>query len=281
MNELQECLLEMLKEFVRVCNKNDLQYFLIGGTALGAVRHKGFIPWDDDIDVAMPRKDYEKFLKLQSEFADKYFIQSFRTDKKYILNYAKLRNSNTTYIENFYATMQINHGVWIDIFPLDGMSKKNKNPKSLAYKVRITWWNTFMMYLPALRRKIKKQTFLKDIALSFVGLLFFWLNIAHLRNKWVDWYMKRLPYEKSFLVGNLCGTNHKKEAMPLEIFGKGSIGVFEGITVSLPEQCDKYLTLLFHDYMQLPPVEKQVGHHYNKGYSLSIGYKEYIEKNKL
>lgn len=281
MNELQNALFLMLKEFVRVCDENNLTYYLIGGTALGAIRHHGFIPWDDDIDVAMPRTDYEKFLKLQKCFSYEYFIQTYKTDKNYILNYAKLRNSNTTYIENFYATTNINHGIWIDIFPLDGMSKKYKKPSSLAYKVRFTWWNTFMMYLPSLKRKIHKKTFLKDISLTFVGLLFFFLNIAHLRNKWVNFMMQRIPYEKAFFVGNLCGTNHKKEAMPREIFQQGTVVKFEGLDVKVPYDYDKYLTLLFHDYMKLPPLNKQVGHHHNKGFSLTMGYKEYIKEHKL
>ncbi len=281
MNELQKTLLEMLKEFVRVCEENNLTYFLVGGTALGAVRHKGFIPWDDDIDVAMPRNDYEKFLLLQDKFPKKYFIQTYKTDKNYILNYAKLRNSETTYIENYYQTANINHGVWIDIFPLDGMAKKMKDPASLAYKVKYTWWNTYMMYLPSLKRKIHLKTFFKDVSLTIVGLLFFWLNFLHLRNKWTNFIMQRIPYDSAVMVGNLCGINYKKEAMPKEIFQKGTAGVFEGVKVNLPYDYDRYLTLLFKDYMKLPPKEKQVGHHNNKGYSLEVGYKEYIKSHNL
>ena len=281
MNDLQKCLLNLLKEFVRVCDKHHLTYFLVGGTCLAAIRHKGFIPWDDDIDVAMPREDYEKFLLLQNEFDKRYFIQTYKTDKNYILNYAKLRDSSTTFIENFYQTMNINHGVWIDIFPLDGMAYKVKKPSSLAYKVKYTWWNTFMMYLPALKREIHKETFFKDVSLNVVSILFFWLNIAHLRNKWVNFWMQRIPYKKATLVGNLCGTNHKKEAMPLDIFKNGKKVQFEDIMVNVPYDYDKYLTLLFRDYMKLPPLEKQVGHHHDKGFSLEIPYKEYIKKHRL
>ena len=229
----------------------------------------------------MPRPDYEKFLTLQHKFKKNYFIQTYKTDKNYILNFAKLRDSSTTFIEDFYRTFQINHGIWIDVFPLDGMSKKNKKPASLAYKVRYVWWNTFMMYLPGLRRKIRKQTFFKDISLSLVSILFFWLNICHLRNKWTDHYMKRIPYEKAYLVGNLVGNNHKKEAMPKSLFESSKKVLFEGIEVNVPYDYDKYLTLLFNDYMKLPPIDKQFGHHHNKGLSLTIGYKDYIKEHRL
>ena len=90
MNPLQEKQLELLKTFVNVCNKHNLTYFLVYGSALGAIRHKGFIPWDDDIDVGMPRKDYEEYIKLQSEYeGTPYFIQTFKSDPCYIYNYAK------------------------------------------------------------------------------------------------------------------------------------------------------------------------------------------------
>ena len=122
MNELQKCQLEILKEFIRICKDNNLQYYLVGGTCLGAVRHKGFIPWDDDIDVAMPRDDYDKFITLQDQMKKPYFIQTYKSDKNYIYNFAKVRDSSTTFVENFFACSQMNHGVWIDVFPLDGMS---------------------------------------------------------------------------------------------------------------------------------------------------------------
>lgn len=281
MNELQKCLLDILKEFIRVCDENNLTYFVVGGTCLGAVRHQGFIPWDDDIDVAMPRSDYEKFLKLQDKFDKKYFIQTYKTDKNFILNHAKVRNSSTTYIEDFYRTMNINHGVWIDVFPLDGISKKMKKPSSFAHRIRYVWWNTYMMYLPALKRKVHRRTFFKDVSLSIVGILFFWLNFLNLRNRWAEAYMKRIPYDKAVMVGNLVGTNPKKEAMPREVFNKGTKVMFEGIEVNAPEKYDEYLTFLFNDYMKLPPIEKQVGHHHNKGYSLTQSYKDYIKEHRL
>lgn len=281
MNELQSCQLNILKEFIKVCKNNNLRYYLVGGTCLGAVRHKGFIPWDDDIDVAMPREDYDKFITLQKEFNEPYFIQTYKSDKNYIYNYAKVRDSSTTFIENFFACTQMNHGVWIDVFPLDGMSYEIKPAIKFAKKVKATWHQAFLMYLPSLKRKIRLKTLWKDIPLNIIAYLFFFLNVGHYRNKLVDKKVTKIKYEDAVLVGNFFGTNAKKEAMPKEIFLEGSIGTFEEIEVTLPKDVDKYLTLLFNNYMQLPPVKQQVGHHHDKGLSLKESYISYMKKHNL
>lgn len=283
MNDLQKALLEIFEAFVAVCEKHHLRYYLIGGTCLGAVRHKGFIPWDDDIDVGLPREDYEKFIQLQDEFKDTpYFIQTWKSDPKYLYGYAKLRNSNTTYIENFYKFFQFNQGLWIDIFPIDGFSKTIKPAKKFAPKVISTWAHVYLSYPFGMRRKFSKKTFFKDL---LINLFFAWpcwfLNIGHYQNRIVDRRVKKINFEDAKLVGLFFGTNPKKEAMPKELFDGYSIAEFEGMKVHVVTDCDKYLSLLYGDYMKLPPIEKQVGHHYNSGFSLTQGYKEYMKEHKM
>ena len=283
MNDLQKALLEIFKAFVAVCEKHHLRYYLIGGTCLGAVRHKGFIPWDDDIDVGLPREDYEKFIQLQDEFKDTpFFIQTWKSDPKYIYGYAKLRNSNTTYIENFYKHFQFNQGLWIDIFPIDGFSKVVKPAKKFKNKVLSTWAAVYLCYPFASRRKFSKRTFFLDL---LINLFFAWplwfLNIGHYQNKIVDKRVKKIPFEDAALVGLFFGTNPKKEAMPREIFDGYSIGEFEGMKVRIAKDYDKYLSLLYGDYMKLPPEDKQVGHHYHKGFSLTQGYKDYMKEHRM
>lgn len=117
---LQLCELEILNEFVRVCERHNLRYFLVGGTLLGAVRHQGFIPWDDDIDVGMLREDYEKFSKIaQVELSEQYFYQSPQTDPHYFLTYNKIRKHGTQVYEERFRNSNFHKGVFIDIFPLD------------------------------------------------------------------------------------------------------------------------------------------------------------------
>lgn len=282
MNALQEKQLNILKYFIKVCEKHNLQYFLVGGSTLGAIRHKGFIPWDDDIDVGMPRKDYDKFVELQSEFeGTPYFIQTFKTDPCYIYNYGKLRDSSTTFIENTYKQHRINHGVWIDIFPIDGFSKEIKPRETFKKKINHIWWQVYLSYLPALRRKVHARTFFKDIALNIVAGLFYVFDIAHWRNKHVEKLVRKIPLEESVMAGNFFGFNMKREAMDTNIFKEFIKVPFEDIEAYVPKDYDTYLKNLYGDYMKFPPADKQVGHHYNSGLSLEQGYEDYLKEHKI
>lgn len=281
MNPLQVCQFEILKAFIEVCKTHHLQYFLVCGSALGAIRHKGFIPWDDDVDVGMPRSDYDKFINLDHPFKDdRYFLQTYKTDKNYIYNFAKIRDCKTTFVEKAYAHHQMNHGVWLDVFPLDGVSYKNDvSYKRLAYKVHRSWFAVYFMYLAAFKRKITKRTFYLDIPLNIVAFLFCLVNVGHWQNKALDRLARKIPYEKAGMIGNLFGAS--KEIVPRRFFGKGTHATFEGIDVIIPEDYDSYLTYLYGDYMKPPIKKKQEGHHHNKGLSLEKDYKTYCYEHRL
>ena len=140
LQKMQEVELDLFKAFIEVCEKLQLKYYLLGGTLLGAVRHKGFIPWDDDIDVGMPRKDYEIFIqKAQDLLPEHYFVQNCYTDGKLPMAFCKIRNSNTTFIETSVKDFKINHGIFIDIFPLDYYPQDKKKKKQF-YKKKL-WWD--------------------------------------------------------------------------------------------------------------------------------------------
>ena len=283
MNDLQKKQLEILKEFIRVCEKHNLRYFLVGGTCLGAARHQGFIPWDDDIDVGMPREDYDKYVELQHEYdGTPYFIQTWKTDPRFCYNFAKLRDSSTTFIESFYWKHRINHGIWIDIFPIDGISFKNEKPYS-KYKKRImhVWWEVYFSYIPQLIRKFHKETFFLDLIINIGAVLAYPFDIAHYRRKRSEKLMRKVPFNEAALVANFCGFNMKREAMPRQIVEEYTKLKFEDIEVNVPKDYDEYLTLLYHDWRKLPPAEKQVGHHFDKGLSLTQDYKSYMREHKI
>jgi LPS biosynthesis protein len=270
MNELQIIELDILKQFIYICNKYKLTYYAIGGTLLGAVRHKGFIPWDDDIDVGMPRKDYETFVNIANvELPQHYFLQTFQSDSEYPHNYAKIRNSNTTYIENAVNNLKMNHGIYIDIFPLDGIKK------NLIFKIR---------------KKIKfslcniniTRAFCFDNKLSFKGKVLLKIsdlvfpNIkAAIESK--EKFMKKYPLEKCSYIVNYCGNWGDREIVPKDYMGLPRKLHFEDIEINVPDKYDEYLTNIYGDYLTLPPVEKQIGHHDTKYCDL---YKSYLHYTK-
>ena len=120
--DVQIVCLEILKEIDRICKQNGILYWMEGGSMLGAVRHHGFIPWDDDLDIAMFRDDYNRFLEIASkELKENYFLQTHQTDPEYPLFYAKVRKNNTFIDERSYQDLNIHKGIFVDIFPVDGL----------------------------------------------------------------------------------------------------------------------------------------------------------------
>lgn len=267
---LKEIELDIFRQFIKICEENKLKYFVIGGTALGAVRHKGYIPWDDDIDVALPREDYEKFLLIAPKALPyNMFLQTYITDTDYPHPFAKIRRSDTTFIEKSLSKININHGVYIDIFPLDGYPQSNLSNKLFKTKERILKQSIYNIFLIDRTGKKSLKTELKKLVIKL-------LPDYKAAVKKLDNLYKSNSYKNSTIVANFCGAWGIKEVMPKEFFGNGTEGEFEGIKVTLPEKTHEYLTSLYGDYMKLPPEEKRIGHHYCTIIDLEKSYKEYI-----
>lgn len=282
MTELQEVEFKLLKLFVEFCEKHQLQYFLVGGSALGAVRHQGFIPWDDDVDVALPREDYDRFIELaKKEFTGDIFLQTYETDPNYPYNFAKLRDSRTTYVEATYCFTNMNHGIWIDIFPLDGVSKKSgKVTGAMKYKLFRVWLRMWFIYPRCATRAPRKWWWPLDILLDiFMYPNYIW-NVHHHLNHSIDKIMKKKKYEECYYVANLQGAWFGREIVKREYFGKGSKAMFEGLEVMIPEKYDEFLTAIYGDYMKLPPENKRVQKHHTKGSSVTMPYSEYKKNYK-
>ena len=261
MTELQKLELDMLKEFIRICDELNLTYYLVCGSALGAAKYQGFIPWDDDLDVALPREDYDVFCeKAQSMLPEHLFLQNHLTDEQYPLYMSKIRNSNTTFIERIHSKIDMNHGVYIDVFPLDGYPNDEKNIKKferqkVLYNRRRLVRCEFNRFTKPLYRQAKN-----------IALLVLFKTIGYCRNtqKITNKFSKitaKYPCKDSKLWCNHGNWQGKLEYAPKEQYGKGMMTKFEGIDVRIPEKYDEYLTQKYGDWRLDLPEEAKKGSH--------------------
>lgn len=276
MNELQKVEYKLLRQFLSVCEKLDLTYYLVCGSALGAVKYGGFIPWDDDIDVALPREDYETFCRDGPRLLpDWCFLQNYHTDPEFHLLGSKLRDSRTTYVEAMTERMNIHHGVFIDVFPLDGM------------------WNNDSDYR-SFRRKRAKFDAARRVRLSYNRLspsnvLMFRTNLYWLLFKIFgykkntaeeiasfDKFVSSFPAAESNIWCNHANSASPKEFAAKEQYGDGATMKFEGLSVRVPAEYDAYLTQKYGDWRGDIPPGEQKGHHYFADCNLHKPYTEHI-----
>lgn len=275
MNKLQKIEFDILKIVIDICKELNLTYYLVCGSALGAVKYNGFIPWDDDVDIALPRHDYKIFCeKAQAMMPNFYFLQNHKTDPYYPVMYSKVRDSRTTYIEKSTSHLFINQGVYIDIFPLDGYP----NDSSIADKLEKKKHKLKLQLACAFRlnsdQSLKAKVFL--IFERFIGYHRHTQNtidiLENTISKW-DLYNSEVWCNH----GNWQG---KLEYAPKWHYGEGTWAIFEGIKVRIPENYDAYLTQKYGNWRDDLPKEKQIGHHYYEVCDLTRSYVDYIEKQK-
>lgn len=268
---LKEKELELLKIFIETCEKLNIRYYLMGGTLLGAVRHKGFIPWDDDIDVAMTRTDYNVWIKkAPALIKEKYvFLQTFHSDPQFPTNFAKLRNSNTTFIETSINKLDVNHGIYIDIFPLDYYPESSWKQFFFTLKQKLLTQKISTLFT---RSHHTFKSRIKSIIVFFYPITP--LNAVKSRDKLYQ------SISSSNLLANLSGAWGKKEIVPKSWYGKGAELEFEGLKVMGPKEWDKWLTQVYGDYMTMPPIDQRKPHHYSDAIDFNKPYTEYIHKEK-
>ena len=264
LRRLQLTELDILQEFIRVCEKHGFRYYMLGGTLLGAIRHKGFIPWDDDVDVCMPREDYEKFIRLSAkEFNKGYsFMMYQKGNSKY--PWARMISKKMKII-NHMANIPREEYVWIDIIPLDGMP--DSKLKRFFHKFRLSfWWNlNQMVQYDELVDQKRKRSLKGKIAVKAAGC-FKWLGklidyrrCLHKLNK----ILMKYPYDmKSKQVINYLAAFGFKETFDRSCFEDYAEYEFEGQMIRGPVDADSVLRTIYgDDYMTPPPMDDRNKHH--------------------
>ena len=255
--QLRKIQLEILKEVIIFCNNNDIEYFITGGTLLGAVRHGGYIPWDDDIDLAIPRKDYERFItSFNNGRTDRLRVLSIDKDKFYPYVFAKVLDTNTTIEEDNDFNYQIS--VYVDVFPLDNLTDDMKYTLVLYYKIK--FYNRLLYIKVA--NEYKKLNIFKSFTLKIIKFLLSNIEYYDIISKIDKVSSKYINNDNSKYVGVMSLLKYGKgEIVEREIFSKSVILSFENISVKAPIGYDNYLSKLYGNYMELPPIDKRVSHH--------------------
>ncbi len=263
LRDLQLKELEMLRFYAEFCEKHNLRYYLLGGTLLGAVRHGGFIPWDDDVDVCMPRGDYNKFLKLANEeFKSPLSVNNYDITPGYTYSFARISDS-TMHVINYSANNPRREEISIDIIPLDALpdSKFKRN----IHKLRLSfWWNLnqlaqFDELVNQKRKRSKKGQILVKLASKFkwIGKK---INVQHCLTK-LNQALAKYDYDSDTEeVINFLAALGFKEIFPRKSIGNGKLYNFEGESLVGPVDYDTICRIIYGDYMTLPPENERNWH---------------------
>ena len=260
-DKLHDVDLEIVKAVVKICNENGLTYYMSGGTLLGAVRHKGFIPWDDDIDLAMPRDDYEKFLLIAPDkLPSNLQIVNYRTDPKYQYYITRVRDLNTKVEEIRIGNDYKYTNASIDIFPLDGTPNNELIRKIYFFRIMSHRALMSLCYKDSIDRS-RKRSKVEKLFLAFMEKM----PIEKIFNPYkekciIDKLMRRHKISNSNNIGCLMGAYRTNQIVPKKYFGKGKMYQFESIMLNGPELYDEYLTQMYGNYMEMPPKENQKIH---------------------
>ena len=269
--EWRRIITDVLREFHDLCHKHGLTYYAVGGTAIGAVRHKGLIPWDDDIDVAMPRPDYDRFVDIcKTEELGGYELASVETHEGYNLSFVKFCNKKTTLVERWDTPCVI--GLYIDVFALDSTSDDPKEMKILVEKCRkyrnrleaVSTHNSYGEYMSLLLTPHEWGRFVMK-TLGFLARK----RIRKFLLDSIDRICRKFPYGSTHSLINYGGAYGVREVFSADILkGEPKNLPFEDITIDMMPDYDRYLRGVYGDYMQLPPEDKRVPHHQKAFYDM-------------
>lgn len=250
-------MLGVLEKFDKFCDKHKLRYSVGFGTMIGAIRHRGFIPWDDDIDVIMPRPDYDKFIELtQHEIIEGCEVHSMYHMKNCTLYFAKVIDANTTLIETIMTRHMIS-GSYIDVFPVGGMDDDDRSADKRIKRFRKHYWVSQSLLYSPLREGLHPKLLIKLILYKLLG------RTSGKELYKADRFAKEIPFGSTQSVIPYGFDFKYRSAFSPTLFDDLIEVPFENIKVKCFAKYDAYLTHLYGDYMKLPPKEYQVSHHYH------------------
>jgi len=260
--------LDLLKKFDSVCQRHGLCYFAFVGTLLGAIRHDGFIPWDDDIDLAMPRDDYEKMLALGKEFEYPYFLQTPWSDKDYYYSFAKLRNSLTSFVSKNFLYADFNQGIHLDFHPIDIWHPDENGEEVYAKISQLAYDNSTYMRMknPYLndedKQRIKNYKGIDPL-----------LACEKMRALGMTWHGQKSQY---VCRNTMVVYGYRRNLFLAEDFDGTLNWNFEGATIPVPVGYDRILRTIYGDYMKLPPMEKRGTWHQGSIVSPDIPWQQMV-----
>lgn len=259
-DKLHNSLVEILDYVVDICEKNDFSYCLLYGTALGAYRHKGFIPWDDDLDIGMPREDYTKLIKyLRDNPSPEFSLQNEDNEKNWFLTFSKVRKNNTVFIENMSDGLYSNNGLYIDIFPLDFLKSKDSISTTIK-RGYINYLKHVLKINACPKLFLKKEGHIKylfDRLFSFPSLF--------IDNKTLIKKVNSLMISKNVKSNQIFVAQYDQSSssaiMEKKIYFPFRQCEFEGKKYFVPGDIEEYLRREYgSDFMTLPPIEKRMTH---------------------
>lgn len=259
LRKLQKLQLHILLEVDRICKKHNIPYFLVGGTLIGAVRHQGFIPWDDDIDIGMLRENYEKFIQVCStDLSSDFFLQTKESDAYCALPWAKLQLKGTKRLDASTASTKAQCGIDIDIFPYDNMPRN----QMLQWVHSNICWMLRGLYVFKCGYVVlnRENSVKKKIGSGICKILSTPLPKSFV-SRMMDMHFQKYNRKNTGYVMNLSSAySYQRECVREEIIAEVMDLEFEGIMFPVPVKYHEYLTQVFGDYMELPPESERIAH---------------------
>lgn len=252
--------LDIVKDVVSLCEKHGLKYYMLGGTMLGAIRHGGFIPWDDDIDLGMFREDYEKFLELAYELPGRLKVVNYRNTPSYQYYITRVLDTETKVIEERIGNENKYTNASIDLFPIDGTPNNELLRKIYFFRVLYHRALMSLCYKDSIDRKRQRGTAEKALLWIMERLPIEKMTTPYKQKEIIDRLLRKQKIDGAKYIGNIMGAYRTKEIVPAEFYGQGKMYSFEDIELRGMDMPDEYLTWTYGDYRKLPPEDKRKTH---------------------